>query len=140
MADNKTKAQRSYNMSRIRGMDTAPELAVRRAAYTRGLRYRTHNMKLPGRPDMVFAGIRVLVFIDGDFWHGWQFPRWRSRLSPFWQAKIERNRKRDVRNFAKLRRAGWTIVRIWEHDVHRDLAGCVDRITDVVARQRMTTV
>ena len=136
MADNKTEAQRSYNMSRIRGMNTTPEIAVRRAAYTRGLRYRMHNMLLPGRPDMVFAGIKVLVFIDGDFWHGWQFPRWRSRLSSFWQAKIERNRKRDLRNFAKLRRAGWVIVRIWEHEVSRNVEACVDRIAEVVARQR----
>jgi len=93
-------------------------------------------MNLPGRPDMVFAGIKVLVFIDGDFWHGWQFPRWRTRLSPFWQAKIERNRKRDVRNFAKLRRAGWTIVRIWEHEILHNVHGCVDRIAEVVGWQR----
>ncbi len=128
MADNKTREQRSRNMARIRGMDTSPELAVRRAAYVRGLRYRTHVMSLPGRPDMVFVGARVVVFIDGDFWHGWQFPRWRDRLGPYWQAKIERNRSRDARNFAKLRRAGWTIVRIWEHEVLRDVASCVDRI------------
>lgn len=134
MADNKTRAQRSENMSRIRGMNTSPERAVRRAAYSRGLRYRTHIMSLPGRPDMVFAGARVVVFIDGDFWHGWQFPRWRTRFGPNWQAKIDRNRRRDVRNFAKLRRAGWTIVRIWEHEVLGDVAACVDRIEAVLRR------
>jgi len=136
MADNKTKAQRSYNMSRIRGMDTAPELAVRRLAYMRGLRYRTHNMALPGRPDMIFHGLKLVVFIDGDFWHGWQFPRWRARLSPFWQRKIERNRHRDLRNFAKLRRAGWRVLRIWEHEIELDLHACVDRIAVAIGEQR----
>src|SRR5690349_4695064 len=105
VSDNKTKAQRSYNMSRIRGMNTSPERAVRRVAYSRGLRYRTHIMSLPGRPDMVFVSARVAIFIDGDFWHGWQYPRWRRRLGTYWQKKIERNRRRDVLNFAKLRRA-----------------------------------
>lgn len=137
MADNKTKTQRSYNMSRIRGMNTAPELAVRRVAYTRGLRYRTHNMSLPGRPDMVFTQSRVVVFIDGDFWHGWQFPRWRERLGPFWQAKIERNRRRDVRNFAKLRRAGWHVVRVWEHEVKADVDDCVDRILAALRQRKI---
>lgn len=137
MADNRTKAQRSYNMSRIRGMNTAPELAVRRVAYTHGLRYRTHNMSLPGRPDMVFTQSRVVVFIDGDFWHGWQFPRWKNRLGPYWQAKIERNRRRDVRNFAKLRRAGWFVVRIWEHEVKADVESCVERIAAAVRGRRL---
>jgi DNA mismatch endonuclease (patch repair protein) len=77
---------------------------------------------------MVFSPARVVVFIDGDFWHGWRFPTWCRRLSPFWKAKIERNRKRDLRNFGKLRRAGWKVVRIWEHQVATDPEACVDRI------------
>jgi DNA mismatch endonuclease (patch repair protein) len=127
-------------MSRIRGMNTAPELAVRRLAYTRGLRYRTHVMDLPGRPDMVFAGLRVAVFIDGDFWHGWRFPTWASRLAPFWKSKIARNRLRDRKNFRRLRQAGWRVVRVWEHEVHADPDECVHRIEQAVAAARTTRV
>lgn len=123
-------------MSRIRGMDTSIERAVRRCAYRRGLRYRTHVMDLPGRPDMLFTGAKVAVFIDGDFWHGWRFPAWSKRLTAFWSAKIERNRKRDQRNFQKLRRAGWRVVRIWAHEVHADTEGCVDRIEEILVEQR----
>jgi DNA mismatch endonuclease (patch repair protein) len=128
MVDRHTRQQRSWNMSRIRGMDTAPEMALRKCAYKRGMRFRKHVMSLPGRPDMVFSQSRVVVFIDGDFWHGWRFPQWCSRLSPFWKAKIERNRSRDLRNFGRLRRAGWKVVRIWEHQVSSDPEACVDRI------------
>jgi len=127
---------RSWNMSRIRGMDTRCERAVRRIAYSRGLRYRTHVMSLPGRPDMVFTREKVVVFIDGDFWHGWRFPQWDARLSAYWRAKIERNRRRDRLNFSRLRRGGWNIVRLWEHDVLADVEGCVDRIVHAVWRSR----
>lgn len=136
MADRVTVEQRSWNMSQIKGMNTSIEKLVRRSAYCRGLRYRTHVMNLPGRPDMVFPGAGVVVFIDGDFWHGWQFTRWCSRLSPIWKSKIERNRKRDKRNYANLRRAGWTVIRIWEHEVHRDLDECVDRISRALNARR----
>jgi DNA mismatch endonuclease (patch repair protein) len=136
MVDKLTPAQRSWNMSRIRGMNTSPERMVRRCAYRRGLRYFVHVMSLPGRPDMVFAAARVAVFIDGDFWHGWRFPSWCARLSPYWHEKIARNRRRDRKNFQRLRRAGWSVVRIWEHDVVRDAEACVDRILTVVKEQK----
>ena len=132
MVDRLSPEQRSWNMSRIRGMNTSLERTVRRCAYRRGLRYRIHVMSLPGRPDMVFTRSKVAVFIDGDFWHGWRFSTWCARLSPFWKAKIERNRGRDRRNFQKLRRAGWRVVRIWEHQVSADPDGCVDRIKAVL--------
>lgn len=119
-------------MSRIKGMNTSLEWSVRRCAYTRGLRYRTHMMSLPGRPDMVFAGARLVVFIDGDFWHGWRFPLWADRLPPIWQAKIERNRRRDRNNHQKLRRSGWTVLRLWEHDVVENVDACVDRIVSAL--------
>lgn len=128
MVDHLTPEKRSWNMSRIKGMNTKPELAVRRCAYRRGLRYRVHDMSLPGRPDMIFPGARLVVFIDGDFWHGWKFPQWSHRLSPFWKEKIERNRRRDQKNFRKLRKEGWTVLRIWEHEVKTDVEMCVDKI------------
>lgn len=132
MADHLTPERRSWNMSRIKGMNTKPEIEVRKCAYRRGLRYRTHIMSLPGRPDMIFSGAGVVVFIDGDFWHGWHFPKWKQRLSPYWKEKIERNIKRDKKNFRKLRTAGWVVVRLWEHEVKKDVEACVDRIVSAL--------
>ena len=126
--DRHTTAQRSYNMSRIRGFNTRVEVAIFSALTRAGIRYRKHVMTLPGRPDLVFRRSGLVVFIDGDFWHGYRYPTWGNRLSPSWQMKIERNRRRDRKNFAKLRREGWRVLRIWEHEVQRDISACVERI------------
>ena len=119
-------------MSRIRARDTQPELAVRRLLHARGLRYRTHSSGLPGKPDIVFARARVIVFVDGDFWHGWRFNRWKDGLAPYWRQKIEGNMRRDARNFRHLRRSGWTVIRLWEHEIEADPAACVDRVETAV--------
>jgi DNA mismatch endonuclease, patch repair protein len=135
MSDNLTPAQRSYMMSRARSTDTKPELAVRRLVHARGLRFRKHCSRLPGRPDLVFFASKVVVFVDGDYWHGWRFPAWKNTLSPYWKAKIERNRRRDLCNFRKLRRSGWHVIRVWEHQVERDAERCIDLI-EVAVRQK----
>ena len=83
----------------------------------------------------MFVRAKVAVFVDGDFWHGWQFPRWRHKLGPYWKKKIEGNRYRDRRTSNKLRREGWLVIRIWEHDVERDPESCVDRIEEAVKKQ-----
>ena len=132
MADNLTPAQRSYCMSRVKGKDTALERAVRSELHMRGLRFRKHVRQLPGKPDIVFARAKVAVFVDGDFWHGYRFPVWESTLSPFWKSKISETRIRDQRNFRRLRRMGWRVVRLWEHRLERDLAGVTEAITQVV--------
>jgi len=128
MADRLTRAQRSYNMSRIRGFDTSLEVAVRRELRRCRVRFKANVMSLPGRPDLVFPSAKLIVFIDGDFWHGFRYPAWKRRLAPYWKAKIERNRARDIRNFAALRRSGWRVLRIWEHQVKHDLPACIRRI------------
>jgi DNA mismatch endonuclease (patch repair protein) len=135
MADNLTPEQRSYMMSRVRSTDTTPELAVRRLAHARGLRFRKHCAWLPGRPDLVFVAAKVVVFVDGDYWHGWRFPVRKDKLLPYWRGKIERNRRRDLSNFKKLRRDGWVVIRLWEHEVERDAERCIDRI-EAAVRQR----
>jgi len=132
MADNLSKEQRSFTMSRIRSKNTAPEMKIRQMVHSRGLRFRKHVASLPGCPDLVFSTARVVVFVDGDFWHGWRFPVWRDKLADYWRAKISRNRRRDVKTFRALRRAGWLVIRIWEHDVKRDAKLCVDRIEERV--------
>jgi DNA mismatch endonuclease (patch repair protein) len=135
MSDNLTPEQRSYMMSRVRSTDTKPELVVRRLAHARGLRFRKHYSQLPGRPDLVFLAAKVVVFVEGDYWHGWRFPAWKDKLSPYWKVKIERNRRRDLCNFRKLRRDGWRVIRLWEHDIERDAEQCVDSI-EVAVRQK----
>ena len=134
MPDHLSPERRSWNMSRIRGMNTEPEREIQRRVYSRGLRYTTHVMSLPGRPDLVFARARLAVFVDGDFWHGWRFPVWSDRLTAYWREKIERNRRRDAKNFRKLRRAGWNVLRLWEHEVKKDPDDCVDRIISALRK------
>src|SRR5438067_601753 len=111
-----SRAKRSRLMSRIRGKGTTPERYISRALEASGLSLRYNDKTLPGCPDVVVPAARLVIFINGDFWHGWRFPRWRHRLGSFWRAKIMTNRLRDVRNQRKLKRAGWKVIRIWEHE------------------------
>ena len=135
MADNLTKAQRSYCMSRVKGKDTSLECLVRSALHKQGLRFRKHVRHLPGKPDIVFPRQRVVVFIDGDFWHGWRFPQWQHKLSPFWQKKIRDTRERDQRNFRQLRRSGWIVLRFWEHQVKNSLQDVLHHIQTALAER-----
>lgn len=104
-------------MQANRSKGTRPELAVQFMLKRAGIRFLRHVADLPGKPDFVIPGRRVAIFIDGDFWHGYRFARWKGQLSEYWVAKIERNRKRDKRTFATLRRGGWIVVRVWEHQL-----------------------
>ncbi|MGA2382320.1 MAG: very short patch repair endonuclease [Gemmatimonadales bacterium] len=135
MADNLTPEQRSYMMSRVRSTDTAPELRLRQLVHARGLRFRKNYARLPGRPDLVFVRSRVAVFVDGDYWHGWRFPTWKDKIAPYWRQKIEGNRRRDRRVTRQLRKDGWMVVRVWEHEVERNGVRCVDRVVNAVRRR-----
>ena len=132
MADNLTPEQRSYCMSRIRGKDTKLEVLVRSELHKRGLRFRKHLKNLPGKPDVVFTGAKVAVFIDGDFWHGYRFPSWEQSVSDFWRKKISKTRERDAKNYRMLRTMGWKVVRLWQHEIERDFGGSIDRIVSTV--------
>jgi DNA mismatch endonuclease (patch repair protein) len=115
-------------MSRIRSKNTTPERLLCSALRGDGLYFARHAKELPGKPDVVFRRIKLAVFVDGTFWHGWRFPAWEAELKPYWRKKIGGNRARDKRNFAKLRRLGWAVIRIWEHDITKDLDGCLMRV------------
>lgn len=130
MADNLTPEHRRKAMRAVKGKDTRLELKVAAALKAQRWRYERNVDDLPGKPDFVFRRQHTAVFIDGDFWHGWRFPLWRDKLPPYWQQKIERNRRRDKSNFRKLRRAGWRVIRVWSHEVDRDLDAVVARIAD----------
>lgn len=118
-------------MSRIKGKNTALEKKVFAALRKNKIAFRRHLAGLPGKPDIVLPKRKVAIFIDGDFWHGWQFPRWEKRLSGFWRRKIRLNRARDAKNFRILRKTGWQVTRIWGHQLKRDFSGAIDKIIDL---------
>jgi DNA mismatch endonuclease, patch repair protein len=109
--------QRSALMARVRGKDTAPELAVRKAAHALGCRFRLHRRSLPGTPDLVFPGRRKVVFVHGCFWHRHENCRRcttpKSRAE-FWLEKFSTNKARDARNMRALVALGWEVLTIWE--------------------------
>lgn len=119
-------------MSRIRGKNTAPERALEGLLRAAGHEFETHARDLPGRPDVVFRRAYLAVFVDGDFWHGWRFPLWRHKLSPRWRTKIAENIARDRRNFARLRRGRWRVVRVWEHQIVQHPERVISRIEDAL--------
>lgn len=136
MTDNLTPAQRSYCMSRVKGKDTGPEKLIRSELHKRGLRFKKHLKSLPGTPDIVFVRAKVAVFIDGDFWHGYRFPQWEHKVADFWKEKINKNRKRDQRNFRKLRKMGWRVIRVWQHEVKKSPQACTQKIIEAVDTRR----
>ncbi len=120
MTDVLTVEQRHRCMSRIRGKDTGPEMCVRHLVHRMGYRYRLHVAGLPGKPDIVLARLRKVIFVHGCFWHMHRCRMGRVRPSTnadFWKAKREGNRKRDARKRQALKRAGWGVLTIWECDL-----------------------
>lgn len=117
MADVHSAAQRSYNMSRIRGKDTKPELIVRSLVHQMGFRFRLHRKDLPGKPDLVLPKYQKVIFVHGCFWHlhrcryGKVTPKTNSE---FWQNKRQGNVDRDRRQRLKLKKSGWSVLTVWE--------------------------
>ena len=116
MADVLTPEQRQFNMSRIRGKDTKPEMLIRRGLHARGLRYRLHDRSLPGRPDLTFPKYHTAVFIHGCFWHahGCALSKLPDTRQDFWQTKLATNATRDRKAVEALQAAGWRVLIIWE--------------------------
>lgn len=122
-------------MRRVKSRDTSCERALRSALHARGLRYRL-GAQLPGKPDIVFVRARVAVFVDGCYWHGCpQHCRLPSGNGEYWRAKIERNRARDARVTDELRRMGWRVVRVWEHEVRRSPGAAASRVARALRRR-----
>lgn len=117
MADVLTPEQRSRCMAAIKGKDTKPEILVRKFLFSKGLRYRLNNRKLPGSPDIVLKKYNTVIFVDGCFWHGHEgckYFRLPKSNTPFWEAKITRNIERDKETTQALTALGWKVIRIWE--------------------------
>lgn len=122
--------------------NTRCEVALRQELWRRGFRYRVHVPDLPGRPDIVFTRRRLVVFCDGDFWHGRKLEDRLAKLSrghnsAYWVTKVRRNVARDRENEHALEAAGWNVLRVWETDVLRDLVRVVDRIAEAIANHRV---
>lgn len=116
MPDVLTPEQRRLNMSRVRGRDTKPEMLIRRGLHARGLRYRLHDRRLPGRPDLVFPRYGAVVFVHGCFWHahGCALSKLPATRREFWQAKLANNAARDSKALQALGTLGWRVLVIWE--------------------------
>lgn len=127
-----TEEQRSRCMAANKGQDTKPEVRLRKKLWAQGYRYRFGH-GLPGKPDLVFVSRRVVIFVDGCFWHRcpehFRMPRTNRQ---FWEDKINRNVERDAWVNEKLASAGWQVIRVWEHEIRKDLDGVVKRLGHVL--------
>ena len=141
MSDKRDPNITSRIMSSIPSKDTKPELLLRKALWHMNLRYRVNYKKLQGKPDIVFTKQKLVVFCDGDYWHGHNWAiRGLSSLeeelsgySEFWRDKILKNIERDQRVTANLESTGWTVIRIWESDINRDLDSCIERVISALS-------
>ena len=115
-----TVQKRSEIMSRIRSKNTLLEKTIFRLLKSNKIYFTSHYNKLPGKPDIVFIRKKKAVFIDGDFWHGWNFKKRETRLPEKWAIKISRNIKRDRKTRQLIRDEGWEILRLWEHEIEKN--------------------
>jgi DNA mismatch endonuclease (patch repair protein) len=133
MADVHTKAQRSYNMSRIKGKDTKPEMLVRKHLHAQGFRYKLHDKTLPGKPDLILPKYKTVIFIHGCFWHGhanckyFTIPKTRTE---WWTEKIEKNKANDEKAVKLLRNDGWKVIIVWTCRLKRDNNKVMKTITN----------
>ncbi len=128
--DKISKAKRSGQMSTIHSSGTKIELQLIKELRSRiTLDFETNVKGIPGKPDIVYALNKVCIFVDSDFWHGWQYPRWKHLLkNEFWRTKIEKNRARDRKITRLLRKDGWKVIRLWEHNIKKDYLREINKV------------
>ena len=131
----KTQEQISYNMRQVKNKDSKIELLLRKELWSRGLRYRKNVSSVFGHPDIAFKGLKIAIFCDSEFWHGYD---WENRKADFkshrefWLPKIERNMARDIEVNQKLQEEGWIVLRFWGKEISRHTAECADIIERTV--------
>lgn len=124
MSDMITPEKRSWNMSRIRGKDTAIEVKVRKRLFSLGYRYRKNDSRLPGKPDIVLPKYKTVIFVNGCFWHGHEGCRYfvmPKSNGDFWANKIKGNIERDKRIESDLKKLGYNVITVWECQLKRDI-------------------
>lgn len=132
-------ATRSRMMAGIRGKDTKPEIQLRRALHARGFRYRLHNRKLPGRPDLVFPRHGAIVFVHGCFWHrheGCRYATTPATRPEFWAEKFQANTSRDARSEQALLDAGWRVAVVWECSLKERPVEVVSQLSEWLTQKR----
>ena len=136
--DSLTPEKRSWNMSRIRGKDTRPEIAVRSLLHRMGYRFRTTDRKLPGKPDIVLPKYRTVILVHGCFWHRHPGCKYaytpKSRLD-FWERKFMGNVERDAKNLSLLQQQGWFPIVVWECEIKRDADAVLKKISRTLQRR-----
>lgn len=126
-----TTKKRSKIMSEIRGKNTKPEMLFRKALWAKGVRYRVNSKSLPGRPDVSIKKYKLAIFIDGEFWHGYNWDEKKETIKSnrgFWIPKIERNMQRDREVNSALKEMDYTVFRFWEREVKKDLKKCINDV------------
>lgn len=129
--------QASRTLSKIKAVDTKGEKLLRSALWRMGFRFRKNVRDLPGKPDIVFPNRKVIVFCDGDFWHGRNWSKDKRRLAngpnaPYWLAKIQANINRDKRYNKELKKLGWNVLRLWESDIRTDVEKAALKVTKLL--------
>ena len=130
-----TPEERSILMSKIRGKDTSIEIALRKELYRRGIRYRKNPKNIYGHPDIAIRKYKLAIFCDGDFWHGYNWEEREKDLKSnreYWVKKIEHNMEKDIEVNHVLEHMGYTVIRIWEHEIKKDLLGTADMIEETL--------
>jgi len=116
-------------MSKIRGKNTKLELLVFRELRRRGIYFKKYHRTEFSTPDLALPRKKIAVFIDGDFWHGYRFSKIKNKLpKKYWQKKIEENIRRDKNHRTRLRREGWRVLRVWEHEIIKDELKIINKI------------
>jgi DNA mismatch endonuclease, patch repair protein len=126
-----TTPQRSELMSRIRAKNTKPEIQFRKALWNSGFRYRKYVRSIPGSPDIVITKYKIVIFVDGEFWHGYNWEEKKEKIKTnreYWIPKIERNMERDLENTVQLELLGYKVFRFWESSIKKDVLGCIDEV------------
>lgn len=133
--DNHTPEQRRKNMQAVKNKNTKIEIMLRKALWSRGLRYRKNTSKVFGHPDIAFIGRKVAVFCDSEFWHGFDWENKKNEIKTrqdFWIPKIERNMQRDKEVNEKLKAEGWTVLRFWGNSIKKNVESCADIVQAVL--------
>lgn len=136
--DDLTPEQRRKNMQAIKCKDTSIELALRKALWHKGVRYRKNYKQLIGKPDIVLTKYRIVIFCDSDYWHGYDWEKRNKRIKSnrdYWIPKIERNMERDKEVSAELESDGWRVIRLWEWQIKKHLAECVDMVMQAISER-----
>jgi DNA mismatch endonuclease (patch repair protein) len=134
-----TKEQRRKNMQAIRSKNTKMEMALRKALWEKGFRYRKNDIKVFGKPDLTFSKVKIAIFIDSEFFHGkdWNTNKFRIKTNrSFWWIKIGNNIKRDIKVNRQLKKEGWTILRFWSKDIEKKLLNCIRKIEHAIDQKK----